>query len=144
MAVDPSNLARYPQQPAPDTCVVTAAVVGLGTDAPTGLVLLSQAGAKGAIVKRIWAIPRASVTASCLLLFISHDQGATYRLIDSETMPLQNLNTTTAIAETPFGNYTASDPLILGPNDRLYAGSQVAAAGGIIFKADRFDMVPAP
>lgn len=143
MAVDPTNLARYPQQPEIDTCVVTAAVTGLGTDTPTGLVLLAQAGAKGAIIKRIWAIPRANVTPSCLVLFISHDNGATYRLIDSETMALQTLSTTVGIAETPFANYTASDPLNLGPNDRLYVGSMVAAAGGIVFKAQRFDMVAA-
>lgn len=132
-------LAVFAQIPKTATAVVTAATTGLATDAPTGVVQLMVAGADGAILTRLTAIPRATVTASSLLLFISNDGGATMRLIDSELMPIAAISATTAIPETVFGNYTESRPLRLAQNDRLYVGSQVALAGGIVFKAEWAD-----
>jgi hypothetical protein len=131
--------APFAQSPKTATAVVTAAVGNLGTDAPTGTVLLMTAGTEGAIMTRLWAIPRATVTPSSLLLFISSDAGVTQRLKDSESMASQTVSTTAAIAETTFPNYSESRPLRLGAGDRLYVGTQVAQATGILFSAEYTD-----
>jgi hypothetical protein len=132
-------VSPYAQTPKTATAVATAAVSGLGTDAPTGAVLLGTAGAEGAIVTRLMALPRATATASSLVLFLSKDGGATMRLIDSELMAAHTVAATTAIPETAFGNISDSAPLRLEAGDRLYVGSQVALASGIVFKAEWMD-----
>lgn len=131
--------APFAQTPKTATAVATAAVSGLGTDAPTGAVLLGTAGAEGAIVTRLMALPRATVTASSLVLFLSKDGGTTLRLIDSELMAAYTLAATTAVPETAFGNIGDSSPLRLEAGDSLYVGSQVALAAGIVFKAEWMD-----
>jgi len=99
-------------------------------------VLLATAGADGAIVTRLTAIPRATVAASNLVLFLSKDGGTTQRLIDSELMAAHTVATSTAIPETVFPFYSETSPLRLEATDRLYVGSQVALAGGIVFRAE--------
>lgn len=131
--------APFAQTPKTATAVATAAVSGLATDAPTGAVLLGTAGAEGAIVTRLMALPRATVTASSLVLFLSKDGGATLRLIDSELMAAHTVAATTAIPETAFANISDSAPLRLEAGDRLYVGSQVALASGIVFAAQWMD-----
>lgn len=131
--------APFAQTPKTGTAVATAAVGGIGTDTVTGTVLLATAGAEGAIVTRLSAIPRATVTASSLVLFLSKDNGVTQRLIDSELMAAYTLATTTAVPETAFGNVSESTPLRLEAGDQLYVGSQVALAAGIVFKAEWMD-----
>jgi hypothetical protein len=132
-------LAVFAQTPKTSTAVVTAAATNLGTDAPTGTVLLLTAGTEGAILTRLTVMPRASTTASSLLLFLSNDGGTTMRLIDSELLKITTISTSTAIEEATFGNYTESRPLRLAANDRLYVGSQVALAAGLVFKAEWAD-----
>ena len=126
--------APFAQTPKTATAVVTG-VAGL-TDTPTNTVLLVTAGADGAIVTRLTAIPRATVTASSLVIFISKDAGTTQRLIDSELMAAHTVATTTAIPETVFPFYSEAAPLRLEAGDRIYVGSQVALAGGIVFRAE--------
>jgi hypothetical protein len=70
------------------------------------------------------------------VVFISKDSGTTQRLIDSELMAAFTVATTTAIPETTFALYTETTPLRLEAGDRLYVGSQVALAGGIVFRAE--------
>jgi len=84
-------------------------------------------------------MPRATVTASSLVLFLSKDGGTTQRLIDSEVMAAYTMATTTAIPETTFSRIGETTPLRLEANDRLYVGSQVALAGGIVFMAQYTD-----
>jgi len=131
--------APFAQTPKTATAVATAAVASLGTDAPTGTVLLGTAGADGAVVTRLMALPRATVTASSLVLFLSKDGGVTQRLIDSELMAAYTLAATTAVPETAFGNISDSSPLRLEAGDSLYVGSQVALAAGIVFAAQWMD-----
>ena len=126
--------APFAQTPKTATAVVTAAATL--TDTPTNTVLLAMAGADGAIVTRLTAIPRATVTASSLVLFISKDGGTTQRLIDSELMSAYTVAVTTAIPETVLAAYSEAAPLRLEAGDRLYVGSQVALAGGIVFRAE--------
>jgi hypothetical protein len=126
--------APFAQTPKTATAVVTAAATL--TDTPANTVLLVTAGADGAILTRLTAIPRATVTASSLVLFISKDGGTTQRLIDSELMAAHTVAVTTAIPETVFTFYSETAPLRLEATDRLYVGSQVALAGGIVFRAE--------
>jgi hypothetical protein len=98
--------------------------------------LLVTAGTDGAILTRLTAIPRATVTASDLVIFISKDGGTTQRLIDSALMAAYTSAVTTATPVTTFANYSESSPLRLEAGDRLYVGSQVALAGGIVFRAE--------
>ncbi len=130
--------APFAQTPKTATAVATAAAT-VGSDAPTNTVLLMTAGADGCIVTSLAAMPRATVTASSLLLYISKDSGTTQRLIDSELMAAHTVATTTAIPETVFSRISESAPLRLEAGDRLYVGSQVALASGIVFKAEYTD-----
>lgn len=131
--------APFAQTPQTATAVATGAVASLSTDAPTNTVLLLTAGADGCIVTSISAIPRATVTASSLVLFLSKDSGTTKRLIDSELMSAHTVTTTTLIPETVFANISETLPLRLAAGDSLYVGSQVALASGIVFKAEYTD-----
>lgn len=131
--------APFAQTPQTAYSIATAVVASISTDAPTNTVLLLTAGSDGCIVTRLWAIPRATVTATSLLLFLSKDSGTTQRLIDSEVMTAYTYATTTVIPETQFSNYSESSPLRLASGDRLYVGIQVALAGGIAFRAEYTD-----
>lgn len=126
--------APFAQTPKTATAVVTG--VATLTDSPANTVLLLTAGSDGAIMTRLTAIPRATVTASSLVMFISKDNGTTQRLIDAELMAAYTMATTTLVPETTFALYTETTPLRLEANDRIYVGSQVALAGGIVFRAE--------
>lgn len=131
-----TNTAPFPQVPKTATAVAVAAVTNLGSDTPSNTVQLLTAGPDGAVLTNLSAMPRATVTASSLLLFISKDGGTTKRLIDSELMAAYTLNATTAVPETQFARYSEITPLRLEANDVLYVGSQVALGSGIVFKAE--------
>ncbi len=130
-----SNLAVFAQKPMTGTVVVTAAAGAITSDAPTGVSLLMTAGQDGAIVTRLWAIPRGNVAAGSLLLFLQGADGA-IRLIDSEALAAFNSSTAAAIPETVFSNYSENAPLRLAAGDKLYVGNQVAAASGLVFRAE--------
>lgn len=130
--------APFAQTPQTASAVATAAAT-VTTDAPTNTVLLLTAGVNGAILTRLWAIPRATVTASSLVIWISSDTGTTKRIKDSVLMGAQTIATTTAITLTQFTNYSETTPLRLKAGDQIYVGSQVALAGGIVFSAEYTD-----
>lgn len=134
-----TNVAVFAQTPKTGTAVVTLASASITTDAPTNTVLLMTAGANGAIVTRLTAIPRATLAASSLLLFLSSDAGVTQRLIDSETMPAQGVSAAAGIAETAFTNCSEARPIRLAAGDQLYFGTQVALAAGIVAKVEWSD-----
>lgn len=134
-----TTVAAFAQTPKTNTVVVTAATTNVTTDAPGGLVQLMQAGVDGGILTRLTAIPRATVGASNIGLYLakSADAYATQRLIDSELLPAQPVTTGTGTAETAFANYSEARPLRLEAGDRLLVGSQNAT--GIVFKAEWTD-----
>ncbi|MFK3738953.1 hypothetical protein [Massilia sp. TN1-12] len=137
-----TNTAAFAQTPKTATAVATGAAANIGTDAPTNVVQLMQAGPDGCIVTRLTAEPRATLTGPTsliLLLAKSADSYATMRLIDSVTMPTQTLSTAAGITKTYFGDFTETTPLRLEAGDRLYFGSQVALAGGIVCRAEYTD-----
>ena len=130
--------AAFAQTPKTASAVVTG-VATVTSDSPANTVLLVTAGANGAILTRLWAIPRATVTASSLVIWISSDGGTTQRIKDSVLMAAQTIATTTAITNTQFTNYSETTPLRLAAGDRVYVGSQVALASGIVFTAEFTD-----
>lgn len=130
--------APFAQTPKTATAVVTGAATYTG-DAPTNTVLLLTAGAEGAMLTKLSAMPRATVTATSLLLFVSNDGGTTMRLKDSVLMAAHTVATTTATAVTKFADYTEATPLRLAAGDRLYVGAAVALANGIVFSAEYTD-----
>ena len=130
--------APFAQTPKTSAVVVTAAAT-VADDNPTNTVELMTAGAEGALVTRLTAIPRATVTAASLVLFLQKNGQTTKRLIDSELMAAHTVAATTAIPETSFGNISYSTPLRLEAGDKLYVGSQVALAAGIVFMAQWMD-----
>jgi hypothetical protein len=125
--------APFAQTPKTATAVATA--VATLTDTPSNTVLLVTAGADGCIVTSLTAIPRATVTASDLVLFLSKDSGTTKRLLDSALMSAYTSAGTTATPVTSFSRIGETTPLRLEAGDELYVGSQVALAGGIVFTA---------
>lgn len=132
--------APFAQTPRTLSAAVTAAIAGLGTDAVTGLQLLFTAGANGAIVSSISAMPRATVTASSLMLFlVKSATPAVYRPIDSVLMTGYTLAATTAVPVTTFALISDATPMRLEAGDKLYVGSQVALAAGIVFTARWMD-----
>lgn len=131
--------APFAQTPKTAQAVTTAAVGSLTTDTPTNTVELLTAGADGAILTSLWAIPRDTVTASSLVLLISKDGGTTQRLIDSALMEAHTVTTTTATPKTAFDSYSETTPLRLEAGDTLYVGTQVAATNGVVFHAEYTD-----
>lgn len=134
--------AAFAQTPKTGTAVATGAAGNIGTDTPTNVVQLMQAGPDGCIATRLTAEPRATLAgAASLVLFLakSADAYATMRLIDSVTMSAQTLSTTVGITKTSFGDYSEITPLRMEAGDRLYFGSQVALAAGIVAKVEYTD-----
>jgi hypothetical protein len=119
----------------PGTAVATDAAASLDGDTPTNTHLLVTAGAEGAIVTRLAAIPRATVTASDLLVWLSKDSGTTKRMLLSELLAAHTVATTTKIVGKDFG-LSVNAPLRLEAGDRLYVGTAVTLAAGIVFEAE--------
>lgn len=110
-------------------------------DAPANVgTALVTAGANGARVTKIIAIPRATVTATQLQLYRDKDGSGTAKyLFDSALMSAYTMAQTTAIsAETDFG-YSDTNPLYLAPNEIVYPAIGVALAGGVVFYAEWAD-----
>ena len=129
--------AAFAQDPKTFTSVLSAAVGGLNTDSPTNTESLVTSGPEGAIVTRITAMPRETVTASSLLLFLSKDGGVTQRLIASELIPAHTVDATTAIPVAVFADISETAPIRLEAGDELYIGSSVA--GNIVAFAQSTD-----
>ena len=127
--------APFAQTPKTATAIATAAASLAGSNS----MLLLTAGSDGCIVTSLTAIPRATVSASSLVLLLSKDGGLTQFLIDSELMGAYTMATTTAIPETTFSRISETTPLRLQAGDQLYVGSQVSLANGIVFKAEYTD-----
>ena len=127
--------APFAQTPKTATATCTAADSLSGTNT----VLLETAGADGAILTKVSAMPLATVTATSLHLFISKDAGVTKQLIDSALLGAHTVATTTAIPRTVFDSITETTPIRLEAGDELYVGIGVALAAGIIFNSEMTD-----
>lgn len=129
-------LRPFPQKPKLESVITTAACASINSTSPTNTVLLFTAGADGDTVVSISALPRGTVTASNLLLFISYDGGSTKYLLDSELMSAFTVAATTKIPSTVFGKHTQINPLYLPSGASLYVGNQVALADGVAWSCN--------
>lgn len=100
-------------------------------DSPTTIVTLLTAGSNGARLVKLSSMPRATVTASLLCLYLSDDGGTTKRLIESVLMSAHTVANTTEIPTTDWG-YSDDNPLYLEAGDILYVTTAVSLAGGIV------------
>ncbi len=142
--------APFAQTPQVASCVVTTAVALTpnGVDSSTTVtnsVLLLTAGANGSILTELSAMPRATVTASSLCIWSSTDGGTTKHLVACALMPAYTLAATTLNARTAFYHADGStlidetNPLRLSASEKLYAGTLVTLATGIVFNARYVD-----
>jgi len=129
-------VAPFAQTPKTAMAIVTGAQGDLDSTTPTDVVLLATIGAEGALLTRLTAIPRATVTPSSLRLFISKTDETGCVLRSSALMAAYTVADTTAIPVTTFEAFTESAPLRLEAGDKLYVGSAVALAEGIVFNAE--------
>jgi hypothetical protein len=136
MPVTPNSIIT-PQTPRTATCVLTNASTDMD-DAPTTTELLVTAGANGARVTKITAVPRATVTATRLDLWLSKDAGVTKRLIETALMSAHTVANTTEIPTTDFG-FSDDLPLVLEASDRVYASTAVSLTAGIVVAAQSAD-----
>jgi hypothetical protein len=109
------------------------------TSTPTNTVLIVTAGAEGALLTKLSAVPRATVAATALYAFISKDGGATKMFIDSELMGAYTMSATTATPKTTFKDISEATPIRLAAGDKVYVGIGVALASGIVFTAQTTD-----
>lgn len=130
--------APFAQTTQTGAATATAASV-ITTDAPTNTLLIATAGADGALVTALSAMPRGTVTATGLYLFLSKDGGTTKQLIDSELMEALTVSVSVAVDETLFARISETAPIRLEAADELYIGAGVALAAGIVFKAEWTD-----
>lgn len=133
MAVTPNSIIT-PQAPMSATQVVVAANTAYDTPSANVLILFTT-GAQGGRLTKLSAIPRATVTATQLQVFISPDGGTTKRFVDSALMAAYTMAQTTEAPTTDFG-YSEDNAFILGPNESIYVGAGVALATGIVFRAE--------
>lgn len=131
--------APFAQTPKTGFAICTSASSSLTTTTPTETVKIVTAGANGAILTALSAMPRATVAASCLLVWVSKDAGTTKYLIDSALMAAHTVASNTAIPATTFSTYSEDNPFRLQAADEIYVGSAVALAGGIVFEAEYTD-----
>ena len=129
-----THVAAFAQSGKTAQAVVTTAVTGLDGTSPANTELLLTAGEEGALLTRLTAIPRATVTLSCLLLWIAKGDGSVKHLKDSALMAAHSVAATTAIPVTVFSRYTEDTPLRLEAGDKLYVGT--AVNGNIAFNGN--------
>lgn len=130
--------APFAQTPKVGTAVATLSGT-ITNDTPSNTVLIATAGAEGALLTRLTAMPRATTTASALYLFISQDGGITKRLVDSALMAAHTVATTTAIPVTDFKSISETTPIRLEAGDELYVSSGVALPAGRVFTSQMTD-----
>ncbi len=133
-----SNKPVFAQGGRTVTAVVTAAKTTYADN--VNAVKLCDAGANGSMLKGLHGIPRATVTASQLMLFRSPDNGTTLLLVDSALMAAHTVAATTKIPKTYFDKPTEDTPLRLAPGDSLWVATGVARTEGIVISGDVEDL----
>lgn len=115
-----------------------SAMVGLTTGnttfttSPTNSQLLLTAGANGARVTRIQAVPLEQInTANNIQLYRSTDSGTTKYLCNAVLMATVTPGAAVANTPTDFG-YSEDNPLILQANERLYVAEGQTEAVNVV------------
>lgn len=140
MATTP-NAIITPQAVRNANAVCTAAKTTYGDN--TNLVAIMSAGANGAVLYKLTAVPRATLGSAAQLQLYrarsSDPTAATPSLINMATMAAYTMATTTSPVPTDFG-YSETVPLRILASETLWVASAVALAGGIVFDAQWEDL----
>ncbi len=100
------------------------------TDTPANAVLIYSAGPEGARLSQVYTALRATSVQARIYLFRGNDAaGTTKRMLKSRLTTAYTHSTTSAdptAAQQPDFGYTDTAPLLLGPNESLWAGVSVA------------------
>lgn len=135
----PSHDPVFAQAGRTVTAVATAAKTTYN-DAANAVLLCTAHATAGSLLKALSAMPRATVTATKLQLYISFDGGTTLWLISSALMAAHTVANTTATPITSFADITEDTPIRLPAGSSLYVGISVALAGGVVFAGQIEDL----
>lgn len=83
----------------------------------------------GGLVKRLYAIPRATATDTQLQVYRSYDTGVTLLFADSTLLAAYTMSQTTAAPKADFG-FSGTFPMRLAPGEELWVATGVACTGG--------------
>lgn len=128
-----TNTAAFAQYRRMYNAAVTTANGGTLV-APTNTALLTVAGPDGSIVTKVAAVPKATVTATQLQLYLSKDGGTTFSLIGGALMAAATIGVSSALSPTSIVQIDGStmseiNPLSLSGVSTL--GSTTPTAGGV-------------
>lgn len=123
MAVTGNSIIT-PQTPKSSSCAVSTANTTFSTS-PTNTVLLVTAGANGARLTRLEAIPLENVTANALQFYRSTDGGATKYLGGMVTGGTDTVSGTDGAATVSFG-FSEDNAMILQANERIYVATGIS------------------
>ena len=132
-----TNLAPFAQNKRTGIAIATTAKTIYNDTANT--VLVVTAGPEGAILRRITAIARATVTATQLQYYRSLDGGVTMTFFGTAIMPAATLSATTIFPEVlkyELASGFLDTPIALAANERIYCAIGVALAAGIVFTGE--------
>ena len=129
MAVSQNKIVS-PQTPKSALVGVTTANTTF-TTSPTNTVLLVTAGANGARLTRLAAIPLETVTANNLQAYRSLDAGTTKYLAAAATGGSDTVSGTDGPAVVDFG-FSDDNPMILQANETIYVATGIAKAYNFI------------
>jgi hypothetical protein len=129
MPVTPNSIVT-PQTPK-SAMVGVASANTIFTTTPTNTALLMTAGANGARVVRLQAIPLETVTANALQVYRSTDAGVSKFLAACATGGSDTVSGTDGPAVVDFG-VSDDSPMILQANERLYVATGIAKAYNFI------------
>jgi len=134
MAVTENSIIT-PQTPKSGSCAVTTANTTF-TTSPSNTVLLVTAGANGARLTRLEAVPLETVTANALQFYRSTDAGTTKYLGGMVTGGSDTVSGTDGSTTVSFG-YSEDNAMILRANERIYVATGITK--GYHFNAEWAD-----
>jgi len=140
-----TNTGAFGQTPNIGQAILTAAKAA-PLSGSSDVVLLFTAGANGALVNGIAAIPRNTLaSAAHIAIYYSTDSGTTNNLIAIGLLSAWTFATTTAPTPLNLANLnglviSATNPLYVPAGMKLYASTSVALANGILVTANGIDL----
>ena len=115
--------APFAQTPKTASANLTTATT---VDGATATALIT-AGTDGCIVTKITAMPKGTITATGLVLYISPSTGAKTAK-DSIALAAYTYAATAKLPMVAFSSVSESTPIRLGAGEKLFVGTLVAAA----------------
>ena len=140
-----TNTAAFGQVPNIGQAILTAAK-SAPLSGSSDAVLLFTAGANGAIVNGIAAIPRNTLSSAAhIAVYYSTDGGTTNNLIAVGLLAVWTFSATTAPTPLNLANLngaiiSAANPLYVPAGQKLYASSSQSLTDGILVTASAIDL----